>query len=175
MKTNYHEHNEPKHEELIHKKGYRLLTDYKSRFSLNGEQCQLIIPAPYEWDGMSIPWLATGVSLILPNIDPLYPMGPHKFFTLEHDREWEYKLRLPVGQFLIKRQGVYRDIGNYINLKNNRVMSYRDSNRKLGENIVSKGYTKATGKMVYRSVQYTPIAWLKFHTGKLPEDTRGLK
>ena len=168
-------HNNPKIEELI-TGGYRLLEDYKKEWTdREGNQLQFIIPAPYEWDCMSIPLIATALTKVLPMHEPLYPMGIHKFATLDHDRLWEHKNRIPKNQWNVKRSGMWVDIEQVVSLKKGMVLSFSGSNKFFCRGLRDVGYSAPTRKLVYRTLTYTPPAIWNFYTGKIPKDARPKK
>ena len=147
---------------------YQLVEDFEYIWVNNGVKHKLKVPAGQIWDGASIPLTATVLTKILPGFETIYPMGMHAYATLGHDYIWEYKGRLPEGAYEVQTSQGWVD-ARY-DKKGKPVWTFKTSNKLFARMLREDGVGTKERRAMYLAVQYTPIAWWKWKTGKLPED-----
>lgn len=154
---------------------YRLTEDFVYAWTAQGTKQRITIKAGFEWDGASIPEIATFVTWLIPWFETIQPMGKHAYASLLHDYLWMYRGQLPVGvhEYLCG-DGRWRDAA-YNALTGEPVWDYHSSNRLFLRVLGEDGVGKAERDAMYAAVNYTLTSRWMWRSGKLPDDARPAK
>lgn len=153
---------------------FKLLDDFVYLWEADGVRQRFTVHAGQVFDGASIPAFATFLTWLVPGFDTIYPMGNHVYAALVHDKIWEYRGRLPEG--IHKKELPNGDLVDAVyNEKGSPVWTMSTSNRLFARMLREDGVGKKERRAMYAAVQYTPMAWWAWYSGKLPDDARPKK
>jgi len=130
---------------------------------------QLTLPQGFEFDGASIPNVAIILTILLPFVDRIDPIGQHWKAAAFHDYIWWYKGLLPYGFHMAKIGDTYVDAA--FDEQGKPRWTFKTSNKLFARHLRESGIGKATRRAMYAAVNnwFAKRGW---KAGDLPTDAR---